>query len=969
MIKRLALLSIVTALLVSCQQSAKYESVANDPMKSRIYTLDNGLKVYLSVNKDQPRIQTYIAVRVGGKNDPSNNTGLAHYLEHLMFKGTTQFGTSDYAKEQPLLDEIEQLYEVYRTKTDPAERKAIYHQIDSLSYEASKYAIANEYDKLMAGIGSEGTNAYTSYDVTCYTEDIPSNEVENWAKIQSNRFKDMVIRGFHTELEAVYEEKNISLTDDSRKMYETGLSVLFPNHPYGQQTVLGTQDHLKNPSITTIKNHFKNWYVPNNVAICMSGDFDPDEVISLINQYFGDWTPNPAVDSLRNALPKTCEPLTSPDVRDVYGPESDRVMLGWAFPGKNNKDVDYLDIIEELLYNGKAGLFDIDLNQAQKVLSAGAGAYALTDHSMFITIGMPKEGQSLDEVRELMLAEITKLKNGEFDASLLEAIINNMKRQQMQQLENNSSRARMFVEAFVNGTDWKDEVERIDRISKITKDDVVKFANTVFTDGYSCVYKHKGVDPNEKKIEKPAISPIETNRDKTSQFVTDILNVKVKEIEPVFVDFDKDMSVAKLSNSNELLYKQNDVNGLFSIQYRIARGSKADKYLPLAAQYIDYLGTSKLTPEQLQSELYRLACNISFSVNADETIISLSGLAENMKDVVALCESWMHDAQSNQTVYDNLVADELKARADAKLEQKNCFLRLRRWAMFGPVNESTNILSAQELKETVPDELLKHIDDLKNYEQTIVYYGPMKQAEFTEFIETNHEVSASPMATIKGDVYKNILTPENQVILAPYDAKNIYMIMYSNNGQKYDAALVPQIELFNEYFGGGMNALVFQELREARGLAYSASAYYTVPEFQQDDCTFYTYIISQNDKMGDCIDTFHKILEDMPATEASLLLAKEAIMKRIATQRTIKRNVLSAYIEARNHGLDYDISRDIYNKVQNMTLDELVNFQHQNVKGRTYTYLILGNEADLDVAKLQSLGNIQRVSLEEIFGY
>ena len=886
-----------------------------------------------------------------------------------MFKGTTQFGTSDYANEKPLLDEIEKLYEVYRVKTDPEERKAIYHQIDSLSYEASKYAIANEYDKLMAGIGSEGTNAYTSYDVTCYTEDIPSNEVENWAKIQSNRFKDMIIRGFHTELEAVYEEKNISLTDDSRKMYETGLSVLFPNHPYGQQTILGTQDHLKNPSITTIKNHFKDWYVPNNVAICMSGDFDPDEVISVINQFFGDWTPNPAVDSLRNALPKTCEPLTSPDVREVYGPESERIMLGWAFHGKKDKEADYLDIIEELLYNGKAGLFDIDLNQAQKVLSAGAGSYALTDHSMFITIGMPKEGQSLDDVRALILSEITKLKNGEFDASLLEAIINNMKLQQMQQLESNSSRANMFVEAFVNGVDWKDEVERIDRISKITKDDIVKFANSVFTDGYSCVYKHKGVDPNEKKIEKPAISPIETNRDKTSQFVTDILNTKVKEIEPVFVDFDKDMSVAKLSNNNELLYKQNDVNGLFNIQYRISRGSKADKYLPLAAEYIDYLGTSKLTPEQLQSELYRLACNISFSVNSDETIISLSGLAENMKDVVALCENWMHDAQSNQTVYDNLVADNLKARADAKLEQKNCFLRLRRWAMFGPLNESTNILSEEELKATEPDELLKHIDELKNYEQTIIYYGPMKQEEFTEFIEKNHEVSASPTATIKGDIYKYIPTPKNQVILAPYDAKNIYMIMYSNNEQKYQADLIPQVELFNEYFGGGMNALVFQELREARGLAYSAAAYYTIPEFKEDEFTFYTYIISQNDKMGDCIDTFHKILNDMPATESSLLLAKEAIMKRIATQRTIKRNVLSAYIEARNHGLNYDISRDIYNKVKNMSLDELVDFQHQYVKGRTYTYLILGNEADLDVAKLQSLGEIHRVSLEEIFGY
>ena len=969
MAKRIILVSIVTLLIVSCQQSSRYESVANDPMKSRIYTLDNGLKVYLSVNKDQPRIQTYIAVRVGGKNDPSSNTGLAHYLEHLMFKGTTQFGTSDYEKEKPILDEIEQLYEVYCTKTDPVERKTIYHQIDSLSYEASKYAIANEYDKLMNGIGSEGSNASTSYDVTCYMEDIPSNELENWAKIQSNRFKDMVIRGFHTELEAVYEEKNISLTDDSRKMYETCMSILFPNHPYGQQTVIGTQDHLKNPSITTIKKHFRTWYVPNNTAICMSGDFDPDEVITLINQYFGDWAPNPEIDSLRNSLPKTCEPLTSPEVREVYGPESERILLGWSFPGKKDKDIDYLAIIEGLLYNRKAGLFDINLNQAQKVLSARAGTYALTDHSIFFTIGTPKEGQSLNEVRDLILEEITKLKNGEFEASMLEAIINNKKRQQMMLLERNSERASMFVDAFADGIDWKDEVEKIDRISKITKEDVVRFANTAFTDGYACVYKHKGIDPNEKKIEKPAISPIETNRDKTSQFVTDLLNTKVKDIQPMFVDFDKDMSVAQLSNSNELLYKQNDVNGLFSIQYRIARGSKADKYLSTAARYINYLGTSKLTPKQLQSELYRLACNISFSVNSDETIISLSGLADNMADVVALCENWMHDAQSNQIVYDNMVADILKDRADAKLEQQNCFLRLRRWAMYGPVNESTDILSSQELKETSPEELLKHIDDLKNYEQTIMYYGPMKQSEFTDFIEKNHTVSESPIATVKGDVYKNIPTPENQVILAPYDAKNIYMMMYSNNGQKYDAAIIPQIELFNEYFGGGMNALVFQELREARGLAYSAAAYYSVPEFKADEFTFYTYIISQNDKMGDCIDTFHKILEDMPATASSLQLAKDAIMKRIATQRVIKRDVLSAYIEARNHGLNYDISRDIYNKVQSMTMDDLINFQQKNVKGRTYTYLILGDESNLEMSKLSALGKLQRVSLEEIFGY
>ena len=249
----------------------KYTTVKGDPMQVRIYTLDNGLKVYLSVNKEKPRIQTYIAVRTGSRNDPHETTGLAHYLEHLMFKGTKTFGTSDPVKEAPLLDEIEQRYEKYRKLTDPAARKQAYHEIDSVSQLAARYNIPNEYDKLMASIGSEGSNAYTSNDVTCYVEDIPSNEVENWAKIQSDRFQNMVIRGFHTELEAVYEEYNIGLANDGEKEWDALNAKLFPTHPYGTQTTIGTQQHLKNPSITNIKNYFHRYYVPNNVAICMAG--------------------------------------------------------------------------------------------------------------------------------------------------------------------------------------------------------------------------------------------------------------------------------------------------------------------------------------------------------------------------------------------------------------------------------------------------------------------------------------------------------------------------------------------------------------------------------------------------------------------------------------------------------------------------------------------------------------------------
>ena len=157
-------LSLFIVLIAACGNNSgfEYETVPNDPMNARIYTLENGLKVYMTVNKEQPRIQTFIAVRAGGKNDPAETTGLAHYFEHLMFKGTESFGTQNYAKEKPMLDEIEALFEVYRKTTDEAERTAIYHKIDSVSYEASKVAIPNEYDKLMAAIGAVGTNAYTA---------------------------------------------------------------------------------------------------------------------------------------------------------------------------------------------------------------------------------------------------------------------------------------------------------------------------------------------------------------------------------------------------------------------------------------------------------------------------------------------------------------------------------------------------------------------------------------------------------------------------------------------------------------------------------------------------------------------------------------------------------------------------------------------------------------------------------------
>ena len=470
--KLFTLAVLVVAMLAAACSPYKYETVEGDPMGARIYTLDNGLKVYMAVNDETPRIQTYIAVRVGGKNDPAETTGLAHYFEHLMFKGTPSFGTSDYEAEKPLLDEIEALFEQYRKTTDEAERKAIYHRIDSISYEASKIAIPNEYDKLMSAIGAEGTNAYTSQDVTCYVENIPSNQVENWARIEADRFMHPVIRGFHTELETIYEEKNMSLTQDSRKVWEAIDALLFANHPYGKQTVLGSQEHLKNPSITNVKNYHKTYYVPNNMAICLSGDFDPEEMISIIDKYFGQMAPNPELPTLQFEAEA---PITAPIVKEVFGPEAENVTVAWRLGGSTSEDADLAAVAGSILSNRKAGLVDLNINQQQKTLGVFAGESLQPDYGMMMMQGRPKQGQSLEEVRDLMLEQMELLRRGEWDESLLEASINNLKAGKMQIMDSNEGRADMFVDAFVNGQPWADVVGEVERLSKITKEQVVKW--------------------------------------------------------------------------------------------------------------------------------------------------------------------------------------------------------------------------------------------------------------------------------------------------------------------------------------------------------------------------------------------------------------------------------------------------------------------------------------------------------------
>lgn len=963
-----SLMVMCCLLLVSCKGSKyEYTTVQNDPMNTKIYTLENGLKVYMTVNKEAPRIQTYIAVRVGSKNDPAETTGLAHYLEHLMFKGTEKFGTVNYEAEKPLLDAIEAQFEVYRKTTDEAERKAIYHVIDSLSYEASTYFVPNEYDKLMTAIGASGTNAYTGNDVTCYVENIPSNQIENWAKIQADRFENLVIRGFHTELETVYEERNMYSAYDSEKVVEALMASLFPNHPYGTQTTIGSQEHLKNPSITNIKNYYDQWYVPNNMAICLSGDFEPDEMVAVIEKYFGGMKPNLQLPVLEY---KEEQPITAPIVREVWGLEAENVTLAWRTAKNRDKDAEAMNLLASLLYNGQAGLMDLNLNQQQKVLLSYAYLYGQADYGMFLLAGQPKKGQTLDEVKNLLLGQVEKLRKGEFDEDLLKAAVNNYKLGMEKAMEENGSRADFYVQSFINGTEWADEVTLLDRLSALTKEDIVALANKYLgMDNYVVVYKREGKDLNEKKITKPAITPIRMNRDTASVFLKEVVTSKVEPIEPVFLDYDKDLDNLQAQSGIEVLYKQNVTNNIFQLMYIFDMGENHDRALGMAAQYLQYLGTSDMTSEDIQREFYELACWFNVNPMNERTYISLSGLQENMPKAVALLEKLLADAQVNEQAYENMVADELKAREDAKLDQKQNFARLRAYVQYGPKNPYTHILSQKELKGMKPQELVDRIHELTSYKHRVLYYGPASQEELLALLKQEHKVPEMLKELPEGDSFTYQETNAMKIFVAPYVAQQVNVAQFSNRNDAYDVAIEPQMGLYNEYFDGNMGSIVFQEMRESRGLAYGAGAGFSVPSYRKYPFVYRANISTQTDKLMDAIGAFDEIINDMPQSESAFDLARSGAIDRLRTQRVSKSAVLLDYIDAQDLGVKEDRDKAYYDFLQKATLQDVVNFQQQWVKGRTYYFAILGDKKSLDMDALRQMGEVVELTTEEIFGY
>ncbi len=938
----------------------QYETVINDKTGVRVYTLKNGLKVFLAKNDDAPKIQTYIPVRTGSNNDPADNTGLAHYLEHMMFKGTSNLASANWVKEKPLLDQISSLYEQHKAEQDPEKKKALYKKIDEVSQEASKYAIANEYDKAISSLGASGTNAHTWLDETVYKNNIPNNELEKWLKVEKERFSQLTLRLFHTELEAVYEEFNRSQDNDSRLVNYELMDALFPKHPNGQQTTIGKSEHLKNPSMVAIHKYFDEYYVPNNYAMVLVGDLDFDKTIKMVDQYFGNFE--------YKELPKkqmiTEDPMTKIVERTVKSPSTPRLQMSWRSDSYGTQNARLADIVGNILTNsGDSGLIDLNINQSQKALRAMAYESAFKKYGSFSLIIVPKNDQTFDDAKKLMLDQIDLVKKGEFQEWLIPAIINDMKIQRMKTFETADGLASSLYGTYINDRTWEQELNEINEYEKITKADVVKFANEFFQDNYVIIKKEKGVNDKLVRVENPGITPIKLNREEQSPFLKGILAQKSSDIKPEFIDYAKVIKTDKIGDK-KVSFVHNKYNDIAQAHFVFPFGSDNDKELGLATQVLQYLGTDKLSAEDLKKEFFKLGISNDFRTSNDQLRISLSGLEENMPKAIELLKNWMQNAKPDQKVYAENVKTILEGREVAKKDKGRIMAALSNYAKYGKVSRFTDVLSKDQLEAINSVDMTNKVQNLLKMPYEIFFYGQ----DFNAF-----KKYAKPFVekeTMKVAAKQNYPEPatDGNVYFTNYDMVQTEMAKVAK-GPNVNLANLGKISVFNEYFGRGLSSIVFQEIRESKSLAYSAYvSYASSSELNRPDYVT-TYIGTQANKLPQAVTAMDELMANLPQIPAQFNNAKNAALKQIASGRINRTNIYFNQLNLKKLGVDYDLRKDIYKEVEQLSLADLTNFYDSQMKPMKYNTAIIGKKENLDMDALNKIGKFQEVSLEEIFGY
>jgi predicted Zn-dependent peptidase len=482
LLKGATFLILCLQLLLPGFAGAAYRSA---PLEEKVieHQFANGLKLLVVERHDSPTVSAYITIGVGSVYENSDNRGVAHLLEHMLFKGTKTLGTTDYQKERPLLEKIEKVgsqLDALRLQkdADPVQLATLEKELKELQAEHKQYVVKDVFSNYYSENGGVGYNAFTSTDLTTYVISLPANKLELWALIESDRMKNPVLREFYTERDVIQEERRRSYdTNPDRKQYETLMSNAFTVHPY-RNPIIGWHSDIANLSPRKTREFLKKYYAPVNTVIALVGDVNAEDAIALVGRYFADIEPGTPVPNLAVVEP---EQRGEKRIVDMFDAEP-QLSIAWHKPTLPHKEDYVFDLIDQLLGSGRTSRLYRSLVQEQKLATSVNvyGAPGSRFANLFVIQAVPRYPHTTEELEMAIYAELDKLRTEPVSDVELAKVKNRLVTDQLRHLQSNSGLAGLLTSYQSLTGDWRYLVNYDQEIEKITAEDIKEVAERYF---------------------------------------------------------------------------------------------------------------------------------------------------------------------------------------------------------------------------------------------------------------------------------------------------------------------------------------------------------------------------------------------------------------------------------------------------------------------------------------------------------
>lgn len=928
------------------------------------FKLDNGLTVILNENHLTPNVFGTVIVKAGGKNDPKDATGMAHYQEHMLFKGTEKLGTTNWEEEKKYIDKIFELYDELGKIDDEVKRKEIQQKINEASVEAAKFAIPNETSNIIKSMGGTKLNAGTGTDMTIFYNEFPPSEINKWIDLYAHRFENPVFRSFQAELEVVYEEKNMYQDMFIFPILEKFNKHFYKNHPYGQQTLIGTAEDLKNPSLSKMYKFFKTYYVPNNMALIISGDFDAKAVKKEIEKKFGQWK--------KGELPKPIKyeekPFNGREFHEYKLSPIKLGILGFRTVPLGHEDELALNVCYKLLANNKqTGLLD-KLALDNKIMQSMAFPMHQIDHGAAMFLFIPKIlGQKLEEAEALVLNSLDSLKAGKFDDELLEAVKKEMIIDNQKAFESNEQIALQLSQLFVEGKSFKELLDYQRKVEKINKDVVIKMAQKYFGKDFLAFYSKMGF-PEKDKVDKPGYEPLVSNTNAKSEYKKHIEQIKSIPYEPNYVDFEKDVFHRAYRNRAEIYVTQNPVNNIFDLTIKHGKGTYNNPKVEYAAQIMNYASPKGESLNTFKLKMASLGIDYSFYADESYTYINMSGLEENLPQAIKLIGALIDKPEVSSDKLDKIVSDTKAERKMETSEPQNIASALYEYVKYSEKSEYLNRLSVKEIKKLNADSLLSIFKDACNYEMSAHFSGNTKPEIIDELLSKSMGLRGKKFEKSEGYISQKVNTYQEPQIFFVNKRKALQSkVFLLVNDEKYSKEEAYLADAFNLYFGGGFSGLVLQEIREYRSMAYTAAAKYVTPKKKGGDTYLSGFVGTQADKTLDALKVFTGLINDMPAKKERIKMIRDYLTLSGLSARPGFRE-LSEYIEeSYREGYKTDPVKEKMPKYKDLKFEDIMSFYKSHIQGKPITLAIVGSKKRIDMKELKKYGKIVKVKEKKLF--